>query len=51
VAQLAKGACLELADPLPRDPELDADLLERSAAGSVEAVPEHEDALEPRLEL
>ncbi len=52
MAQLAQGPRLELAHALPRDPELDADLLERPAAGAVQAVAEHDQhALEPRLQL
>ena len=51
MAQLAQRTRLELANSLPRDAELDADLLERPAARSIEPEPEHEDSLEPGLEL
>jgi hypothetical protein len=51
VAQLAEGTGLQLTDPFPRDSQLDADLLERPPPRPVQAVAEHEHALEARLEF
>src|SRR2546427_3730421 len=44
VAQLAEGLGLDLADPLPGDVELLADLLERSGPAILQAEPELQDA-------
>ena len=51
LAQLPQCVGLELPHALPRDPKLDADLLERPPRRAVEPEAEHEDALEPGLEL
>src|SRR6185369_1087037 len=45
VAQLAQRVCLDLADPLTGQPELMADLLERSRSSVVEPEPEADDPL------
>ena len=49
--ELPQRPRLELADSLPRDPELEANLLQRPPARSVEPVAKHEHALEAWLQL
>jgi RNA polymerase primary sigma factor len=51
VAQLAQCARLDLAHALARDPELDAELLERLRLLAVEAEAAHDDVPHARLEL